>query len=151
AIIPPVAGGVTRVLDRIRNPSPRNAFLASLAIFVLASTFLYFEAVYQKRAFGLRYHDEYSYRIQTQMLARGRLWGPAHALPEFFENFQLIAWPVYASIYFPGAAMLYAPGVWLHLPHWVIPLLASGAVIALIYLIFTELVDGIAGFLGALM
>src|SRR6185369_8666572 len=63
----------------------------------------------------------------------------------------LIATPVYASIYFPGAAMLYAPGIWLHLPHWVIPLLASGAVIALIYRVFTELIDGIAGLLGALM
>ncbi len=47
--------------------------------------------------------------------------------------------------------MLYAPGIWLHLPHWMIPVLASGGVVALIYRIFTELIDGIAGALGALL
>ncbi len=72
-------------------------------------------------------------------------------LAEFFESFQLIATPVYGSVYFPGSAMLYAPGVWLHLPHWVIPLLASAGVVTMVYVVFTELIDGIAGLLGVIL
>ena len=113
--------------------------------------FLYNVAIAQGRDFKLRYQDEYSYRIQTLMAAHGRLWEPAHPLAEFFESFQLISTPVYGSVYFPGAAMLFAPGVWLHLPHWVIPLLASAGAVAMVYVVFTELIDGIAGLLGVIL
>jgi hypothetical protein len=151
AIIPQVARNVARVLDRVRRPSQRAAGISAAVVFVISIAFLYLQAASQHRDFGLRYQDEYSYRIQTLMAARGKLWEPAHPLPEFFESFQLIATPVYGSIYFPGTAMLFAPGVWLHLAHWVIPLIAAAGVIALVYAIFTELIDGIAGLLGALL
>jgi hypothetical protein len=144
AMIRPIARAVTGALDRIAAPSQRVRRVMTAIIFIASIAVLYSQAVVQQRDFGLRYHDEHSYRIQTLMAAQGRLWMPAHPLPEFFESFQLIATPVYASVYFPGAALLYAPGVWMRLPHWIIPLLASGAVIALIYRVFTELIDGVA-------
>jgi hypothetical protein len=151
AMIRPVARAITHLLDRIAKPSRRTALLTSVFIFAASTAFLHFQAVHQNRDFGLKYCDESSYRIQTQMAARGRLWEPAHPLAEFFECFQLIATPVYASTYFTGTAMLYAPGVWFGWPHWMMPLLLSGGCVALIYLVFTELVNGIAGWLGALL
>ncbi len=57
--------------------------------------------------------DEFSYTLQAQMLARGRLWGPAHPLPEFFTSFQVVASPVYGSIYLPGVALWSVPWAWL--------------------------------------
>jgi len=150
-MIRPVARLVASLLDRIAHPSPSTARIAMLAIFLISIAFFYFEALSQQRDFQLRYQDEYSYRIQTLMIAHGRLWEPAHPLPEFFESFQLLAAPVYASAYFPGSAMLYAPGVWLHLAPWMIPLLASAGIVALVYSIFTELVDGVAGLLGVIL
>ena len=45
---------------------------------------------------------------------------------------------------------MYVPSVWLHLPTWVMPTLASGAAVGLIYWIGAELMDGLAGLLAAL-
>ncbi len=70
ALIRPVARGVTALLDHIRRPSPRIAFIISICIFIAASLFFYFQAVEQKRDFGLKYQDDYSYQIQTRMVAR---------------------------------------------------------------------------------
>ncbi len=151
AMIRPIARGIARALDFISHPSPSTRAWTMAGIFLAANVILYWQAVHQKRDFRLRYQDEYSYRIQTRMAASGRLWEPAHPLAEFFECFQVIATPAYASTYFPGAAMLYAPGIWLGAPHWFIPLMASAGCVALTYGIFTELIDGLAGLLGALL
>ena len=52
----------------------------------------------------LRIHDEHSYKIQAEMLARGRLWSAAYPpdISPFFDTFHFIVDRVYASIYFPG-------------------------------------------------
>jgi hypothetical protein len=147
----PLANLLASWLEKIRRPSDRAACVTATLIGFSATAFFYFQAVNQHRDFQLKYHDEFSYRIQTRMIAHGRLWEPAHPLAGFFESFQLIAEPVYASIYFPGAAMIYAPSIWLHLPHWVIPLILSGAIVALVYRVFTLVLDGLAGWVGALL
>lgn len=151
ALIRPIAREIARALDRVRHPTARQSAITASIIFVGSIALLYLQAVQQSRDFGLHYQDEYSYRIQTRMVAQDKLWMPEHPLAEFFQNFQLIAKPVYASVYFPGAAMLYAPGVWLGLATWIIPLLSSAGVVTLIYLIFTRLIDALAGLLGALL
>jgi hypothetical protein len=149
--IPLVYRNVAHVLDALRFPSRRTLAIASILIAAVSSIYLYFDARYQDRTFIPKYHDEFSYMIQTRHVASGRLWAPPHPAAGHFDSFQLITEPVYASIYFPGAAMLYAPGIWLGWPHWVIPLLLSGAVVGMTFRVTAELVDAVAGFLAALM
>lgn len=93
--------------------------------------------------------DEYSYLIQAQMLSRLRLWGPGHELPEFFTTFQLVASPVYGSIYLPGTALWLAPWAWFDRVVgdgsgallWPGPLIAMGVGLGLTYRCTAELLD----------
>lgn len=150
AVWPAVASVVARNLDRIRHPSSRAANRVAVAIAILAAAYFILTAVLQDRDLFPKTHDDCSYMIQMQMLARGRLWMPGLPLPDFFDSFYLIVRPVYASQYFPGTALLYVPTIWLHLPTWVMPVLVAGAVVGLTYRILTELIDGAAGAIGAL-
>jgi hypothetical protein len=150
AFFPAVASGIESLLTKIRHPSSRAAGLASVVIAAVAAGYFILTAVLQDRDLFPKTHDDCSYLIQMQMLARGRLWMPALPLADFFDSFYLIVRPVYASQYFPGTALLYVPMIWLHLPTWVMPVMAAGAVVGLTYRILTELVDGAAGALGAL-
>lgn len=147
----PVNRRVFAAAERIRHPSPRARHAAALSIVLAASCYLLFTAVRQERDLFAKAHDDCSYLIQMRMLAQGRLWMPAHPLADFFDSFYLLARPVYASMYFPGTALLYLPTVWLGWPTCLLPALASGAVVGLLYLIVTELIDGVAGALAALL
>jgi hypothetical protein len=150
-LLPPVRRVVAGLLDRIRNPSPRTAERTALVIGLASAGYFIFTAVHQGRDLFPKTHDEGSYAIQMHMLARGRLWMPPHPLADFFDTFYVIVRPVYASQYFPGTALLYVPSVWLGWPTWLLPVIASGAIVGLVYRITTELVDGVAGALAALM
>jgi hypothetical protein len=70
-------------------------------------------------------HDETAYLFQAQLLATGRLVGPARPLPDFFEQFQLFSSPVTAAKYPPGFALALVPGIWLGLPG-LMPVLLTG-------------------------
>jgi hypothetical protein len=132
---------------------PRAVRTAGVAIVVgvVASFALYVTAVASDRQFMPVIHDEFSYLIQTQTLATGRLWMPAHPLRAFFDTFYLITDRAYASQYFPGAAMMFVPGVWLGLPAWVMPLAIAGAAVAMLYLVLREVVGSLAGVGGAVV
>jgi hypothetical protein len=86
-----------------------------------------------------------------RMLAHGRFWMPALPLPQFFDSFYVLVKPVYASMYFPGAAIMYVPALLLHLPYTVSTLAASGLCAAMLYLILTDILDGASAILGVLM
>jgi hypothetical protein len=150
-LVPPVRRAVVRWLDAVRHPSGRAAALTSLAVAGIASAYLYFTAVGQGFGFYPKVHDEFMYLTQASLLARGRLWMPRLPLPEFFDSFYILVDPVYAPLSWPGTALLLVPAHWLHLPYWLTPLLAAGAVVGLLYLIVTELFDGVAGLLAALL
>jgi hypothetical protein len=135
----------------VEHPSPRKRLCVAVAIAILSSFFLYWTQRYEKTPFHLKFQDEFSYLIQMRMLARGRLWMPAIPLPDFFDTFYVFVSPVYASMYFPGAAMMYVPALLLHLPYYVAPLVASGACAALLYLVFTEILDGGSALLAVLI
>lgn len=139
------------VLERLRRPSPRGKLYAFVAVALLSSLYLTFSTIWNSRSLLPKSHDENSYAIQTQMIARGKLWMPQHELADFFESFQMLARPVYASIYFPGSALMYAPGVWLSLPPWVMPVIVSGLGVGLAYLLVTRLIDGLAGLVMVLL
>ena len=150
AVLPPVASVVSEFLERLRRPSPSALARASISIALAAACYFILTAVLQDRDLQPKTHDDSSYLIQMQMLARGRLWMPAHPLADFFDSFYLLTRPVYASQYFPGTALLYVPTVWLRLPAWLMPVLAAGAVVGLVYRVLAELIDGAAAAVGAL-
>jgi hypothetical protein len=151
ALVPGVARFTDRLLGRIRFPSRRGAFITAVIIWVSATLYLVATGLHQGRDFIPKFHDEHMYLLQMQMLARGRLWMPQHPLADFFETTHVLVKPVYAAIYFPGTALMYVPAVWAGLPTWLPPAIVSGAAVGLLYRVVTELIDGIAGALAALL
>ncbi len=151
SLLPPVNKRFLAFLDRIRHPTPRQLIIAALAISLVSACYFPFTAWYQHRTFAPKWQDEMSYLIQVRMLAQGRLWMPRHPVGDFFDSFQLIVDPVYASMYFPGASLIYVPTIWLGVPYWTAAAIAAGLCVGLTYLIVTDLIDGVAGALAALM
>ena len=138
-------------MDRVRHPSAASRRRTAIAVTLSAGLYLFDTAIYQQRDFFPKLHDEHMHLIQMQLLAQGKLSLPAHAHADFFETFHVFNTPLYAPMHFPGTSLLYAPAVWLHLPTWLPPLCVAAVIVGLIYLLLTELIDGVAGLLGALI
>jgi hypothetical protein len=151
AAIPVVQRKVTGVIDSLRNPSPQGRCWIAVVVSIIAAGYFMLTALLQQRDFAPWYSDDFSYLLQMRMLASGKLWLPAHPLATFFESNHIFVTPVYASMYFPGAAMLYVPAVWLHLPIWVLPVIVAAAVVGMTYRVIAEAVDGVAGLGVAVM
>ena len=149
--IPWVRNTLSSFLDRLRNPTPRARRVTTLGIALAASLYLFVTASLQHRDLTAKQQDESMYLVQTQMLARGRLWMPQHEHPDFFESFHVLVRPKYAGMYFPGTALAYAPSIWLGLPPWAWSILIAGAAVGMTYRVLTELVDGVAGWLAVLL
>ena len=150
-VIPPLRRRAEDYFDRLRNLSPRGVRLWAWGIFFLTAAYLLLTATWQYRDFFPKWHDQQMTLLQAQMLARGRLWLPQHPCADFFETFYVLVKPVYAAIYFPGAALFFVPEIWAHLPFWVEPLIASGALAALLFLVVAELIDPAAGLLASVV
>ncbi len=138
-------------LNGVRGVVAGHRTAAAAAAAVASVAYLYLAAHDQGRRLRPYVHDEFSYLIQAHQFARGRLWMPAHPLAPFFDSFQLFASPVYASAYFPGTAVLYVPGVWLHLPPWATSVAVAGVVAGLLFRISAELFDGVGAVLAVLL
>ncbi len=139
------------LIDRLRAPTRAQKWATFAILFLLCGWYFLLSAMLTGRDFIPKFHDEYMYLLQARMLASGRLWLPAHELAPFFESFHILVEPVYAATYFPGAAMLYVPGVWLGAPYWVTSAIISGLAVAMLYPVMTELFDGVSGLLAVLM
>ncbi len=148
---PSFAGRVFGFLNNLRRPTPRTVRFAFLWIAAVSAAYLLATSLVQGRYLGVRYADDWGYLIQTQMLRMGKLWMPPHPLGDFFDSFYVLTWPKYVSQYFPGTAMMYVSQLWLGLPLWVVPLLLSACAAGLMYVIITELIDGLAGALAVVM
>jgi hypothetical protein len=151
SLIPAVSRIIRHILNELAVPSESTRRWSPLIVWVGATGFLIVTAFAQGRGLFPKTHDEYSYYLGMQMLARGRLWMPPHPLGDFFGSFYILSKPVYASIYFPGTALMFAPAVWLSLPVWVLPAMAGGAIAALVFWISRELIDGAAGWIAILL
>ena len=150
--LPAVHLRLAKAMDRLaeagRSPSVRLKMAVVLA--VVAALYFAATAHLQGRDLFPKTHDDQSYLLQMRLLASGRLWTAAPAHPDFFDSFYVITRPVYASLYFPGAALMYVPTIWLNLPTWVMPICVAGAIVGLFFRIVAELVDAPAALLAAM-
>jgi 4-amino-4-deoxy-L-arabinose transferase-like glycosyltransferase len=154
AFVPAVHRAVFPLLERLREPSPTARRRIAVGAAIVAGLYFIWTAHWQDRDFFPKSHDEQSYLLQMRMLAEGNLWMAPHPLADHFETFHVLVEPVYASVYFPGTALMYFPGVLLEgigWPVWLLPVIASAACVGLLYTIATRLVDGLAGLLAALV
>jgi hypothetical protein len=151
AWIGPLAASIDRAIDRLGTFTQQRPVHASVLAGILTTAYLIVTALTSHRHLYPAMHDEFSYLIQAHQIAGGHFWKPAHPLASFFDCFQLLVQPVYASAYFPGTAVLYVPGIWLHLPPFVTTLSISGVIAGLIFWITNELVGGVAGWLAILL
>ncbi|MBM4193120.1 MAG: glycosyltransferase family 39 protein [Gemmatimonadetes bacterium] len=93
-------------------------------------------AVWAVWGFSLRpwpvMHDEWAYWTQAGQYAALQWSQPAPPMPEFFEQLYVLVTPVFAAKYWPGHAMLMAPGFALGLPA-LMPLAMTAASGALVF------------------
>lgn len=136
---------VWRCLQRL---TPEQRRRAAVVAGIAAAATIFVLALALDRPLVLLWHDEHQFHLQSQLIARFRLWLPRHDLVPFFDTFYVLIEPVYAPQSFPGAAMMFVPTVWFHLPTWVMPLLITGVACGLLWWLLSELVDSAAATLG---
>jgi dolichyl-phosphate-mannose-protein mannosyltransferase len=148
----PLSKRIGRGIDRLdRALAPHHGKIGGF-LFVAAAGYLLHARWMMVEKPYLAFHDEHSYMIQSRMLAEGRLWLPPFP-PEirpFFDNFHILNDPVYASIYFPGTALLNVPAIWIGAPFWFMPWLAASGAAAILFLIAADLFGATLGFVGFL-
>ncbi len=131
----------------------RTAWVIAGLASLISGVYLYATARRQGTEFILYFHDEHSFMLQLRALASGRLWLPPIPAPlrDFVESFNMLVYPKYGSIYFPGTALLYAPFIAVGLPWWFGPLVTMSLAIGFFYLLVTQMIDGVAGLLAILI
>lgn len=147
----PLRRTVTRGLEHLRVLALGQVRRLAFGVFVFVCAYCFATAWWQGRDMFPNWHDQQMTLTQAQMLAHGRLWMPQHPCADFFETFYVFVKPLYAAMYFPGGALFYVPAVWLRLPSWVLPVLACGAVAALLFRVVTRVLDPAAGLLAVVM
>jgi hypothetical protein len=151
SIIPLFRRSLLVLIRRLRSVSVVGRRWTTLLVFVVATAYLLLTAHLQGRDFDMNIQDEMMYLVQAQLIAHGHLWLPAHPMADFFQELFLFHTPVYASMYFPGTALLYATTVWFHIPNWFLSAMISGAAVAMTYRVLAEMVDNLSGLLGAML
>lgn len=153
SLVPPINKFVNDRIQKsnsvLRNRGRKTATLIILAVAVL----LLLQAYLTRDRLLVAMNDEHSYRIGAQMLARGRLWMPPYpsGIGDFFDAVSMITDRVYASMYFPGTALIHTPGVLPGLPDWMTSLMVASIAAGLVYLLLARLLDPSRAILGVLL
>jgi hypothetical protein len=87
-----------------------------------------------------RIHDEFSYLLQADTFAHGRVANPTHPLWRYFETFHVLQQPAYVSKYQPGQGLFQAVGQMLWQPIlgiWIATALALAALFWMLRGLFT--------------
>lgn len=150
SVIPPLNRWLGRLFDLARCPSPRARDRATIGVGLSVTAYLIFTAFNQDRDLFPRIGDDCSYVLGARMMGHGRLWMPQHPLADFFQSYYIFVKPVYASIYFPGTALMFAPMEWLNLASWILPVVICGIIVALVYRLVDQLIDGAAAAISVL-
>ena len=152
ACLPPLRSKVQAVADALNRALASRRLLGAAGAMLLVAIPLGLDC-YLTAHRRLELQDEHSYMIQTQMLAHGRLW--MHSFPPdiqpFFDTYYVLMHPVYASIYFPGTALMMLPIVWLGIPFWIMTLLVILIAAALLYAVIDHLFDSAKAILAVVM
>ncbi len=160
----PIAAG----FNFLRHPSDRARRRTALLVLLLSGPVLYGLGAARGRLGLPIWHDENMYRMQTTFLMHGKLALPGlpiaskevpHPDPALADHFDtpyvfvrgVFVRSVYAPVYFPGTALLHVPAAMINLPYWFTPMLIASISLMLLYLIVTELVDGLAGIMAVLL
>ncbi len=151
SLIPALRRRVAIVLDWFRRPSDAARRLTAWLILLVCGPLLYWLAALRHRLAWPVWHDENMHRLQTTFLAHGKLVMPALKCPDFFDVPYVFVRRCYGPVYFPGTALLNVPAEWFHLPYVFIPLATASILLALLYLVVTELIDRLAGLLAVLL
>jgi hypothetical protein len=149
--ITPAASNLGRVSAWLNAATPARRGRMTFLVGIVSLAYFIVTAFLQQRDLFPKTHDECSYAIGAHIIASGHLWMPEHPLADFFESFYLLTKPAYCSIYFPGTAMLFAVGVLLHLPGWIVPVLCGAGAVAALYALVCEVIDDTAGLLAAIV
>ena len=150
-VVPRVAAGVATAAARLTAGGRRRPIVAAVAAAVVTFGYLSVSAQDPGRTRRPYVHDEFSYLIQAHQFAHLHGWMPPHPLGLAFDSFQLFARPVYASAYFPGTAVLFVPGVWLHVPPYLTALTIAAAVAGLVFGLTLHLMSGPAAVAAVLL
>jgi len=141
ALIPPVNRGIERLVRSADAWLRAHRAATALGIGLATTAYLLIQAWRFSEILIPTTHDEHVYLIQAHLLAHGRLWHAPYppAINKFFDTFYLILDRVYAPKYFPGAALLMAPGIWLGWRFWVIPMLTAAVATGLLFLVSSQI------------
>lgn len=139
--VPGLRRVVARMFDKINALSLRGQFWVAMTLIPAVAIYLPVIARTQGRTFDAVIHDELSYLLMARIFASGRLWMPAlpASLQDAFESFYIFTTPVYGSMYFPGAGLIYAVPLAIGLPAWVGAATIAGVFAAMLFRVLGKL------------